>query len=110
MSTKYIIANISLPLMINDDGSYEVLSENIEIKFSNHVGELSIPKTNDKSSACSELSEMVSDILRVKQVSKNDDTIARVKNIVRKNITFRNQSSKRNPILKYTMKNKSTLT
>jgi hypothetical protein len=110
MSTKYIIANISLPLMINDDGSYEVLSEKIEIKFSNHVGELSIPKTSDKSSACSELSEMVSDILRVKQVSKNDNSFVRVKNVVRKNITFRNQSSKRNPILKYTMKNKSTLT
>ena len=108
MSTKYIIANVTLPLMINDDGSYVVLSENIDIKFSNHVGELLSPKECDKNRTCLELSKMVSNRLSITNDEISDHTNAIIKQTkIRKNITFKN-SSKINPI-KYTMKNNSVL-
>ena len=110
MSTKYIIANVTLPLMIKDDGSYVVLSENVDIKFSNHVGEFLLPNECDKNSTCLELSNIVSNVLSIKKNEISSDTNAVVKHIqqkIRKNVTFKN-SSKINPI-KYTMKNNSVL-
>jgi hypothetical protein len=105
MSTKYIIANVTLPLIIKDDGSYVVLSENVDIKFSNHVGELLSPKECDRNSTCLELSNIVSNVLSITKKEISNETNAVVKHIerkIRKNITFKN-SSKINP-KKYTIK------
>ena len=60
MNTKYIIANIKIPLMLNDDGTYVVLSENTEIKFSSFEGEL---KSNEKNDAGEELSNLIASLL-----------------------------------------------
>lgn len=78
MSKKYIIANISFPLKINDDGTYVVLSENTEIKFSGYNGGILSSKCVDKSIACNELSKLMSslrtaDLPECKSVKTDDE-------------------------------------
>ena len=113
MNTKYIIANIKIPLMLNDDGTYVVLSENTEIKFSSFEGEL---KVNDKNDASEELSNLMSSLLSGDSVlpsggnfaSQNnltaerfgasvvlEEVIENVPSTIRKNITFKRCSKKK---------------
>jgi hypothetical protein len=107
MNTKYIIANIKIPLMLNDDGTYVVLSENTEIKFSSFEGEL---KVNDKNDSSEELSKLMSSLLssdsgsRVVDASTVlEEVIENVPSIIRKNITFK-RCSKKKTTSKHTIK------
>ena len=109
MNTKYIIANIKIPLMLNDDGTYVVLSENTEIKFSSFEGEL---KVNDKNDASEELSNLIASLLPGVSSGGNfasqnnsaerfgasvvlEEVIENVPLIIRKNITFKRCSKKK---------------
>jgi hypothetical protein len=96
MTTKYIIANISLPLKINDDGTYVVMSENTEIKFSSYEGYIS--RGNDKTVVCNELSNLLSSLV---PVSKSVLPSENIENITssnvkknKNNITFKNSTKK----------------
>ena len=124
MNTKYIIANIKIPVMLNDDGTYVVLSENTEINFSNFEGEL---QKNNKISASEELSNLMSSLLssgdkliscsdfasqnnptasRLGDISVSavlEEVIENVPLIIRKNITFKRSSKKKAPS-KHTVK------
>ena len=122
MNTKYIIANIKIPLMLNDDGTYVVLSENTEIKFSSFEGEL---KSNEKNDAGEELSNLIASLLPRDSVlpsggnfaSQNNLTAKRfgasvvleevieiVPSIIRKNITFK-RCTKKKSTSKHSIKN-----
>lgn len=106
---NYIIANISLPLKINDDGSYIVMSDNIEIKFNKHDGEL-ISKTGDKKYACDELNELLSSLqlmtkIPIELVDTSNTPVNNAKINTRKNITFKNRMFNGNIVSKYTIKN-----
>ena len=110
MNTKYIIANIKIPLMLNDDGTYVVLSENTEIKFSSFEGEL---KVNDKNDASEELSNLIASLLPGVPSGGNfasqnnltdsrfgasvvlEEVIENVPSIIRKNITFKRCTKKK---------------
>jgi hypothetical protein len=113
MNTKYIIANIKIPLMVNDDGTYVVLSENTEIKFSSFEGEL---KTNEKNDASEELSNLIASLLPIDSVLPSggnsakqnnltaerfgasivlEEVIENVPSIIRKNITFKRCTKKK---------------
>ena len=47
MDNKYIIANIKLPIKVNIDGTYDILSDNIEIEFSDDdIGETKMQLNN----------------------------------------------------------------
>lgn len=126
MNTKYIIANIKIPLMLNDDGTYVVLSENTEISFSSLEGELPV---NDKNDAGEELSKLMSSLLPGDSVlpsggnfaSQNNLTTDRfgasvvleemnenVPSIIRKNITFK-RCTKKKPTTKHSMKRMSNV-
>ena len=116
MNTKYIIANIKIPLMLNDDGTYVVLSENTEIKFSSFEGEL---KSNEKNDAGEELSNLIASLLPRDSVlpsggnfaSKRfgasvvlEEVIEIVPSIIRKNITFK-RCTKKKSTSKHSIKN-----
>jgi hypothetical protein len=106
MNTKYIIANIKIPLMLNDDGTYVVLSENTEIKFSSFEGEL---KVNDKNDSSEELSKLMSSLLSSDSASRVVDASAVLEEVIenvpsiRKNITFK-RCSKKKTTSKHTIK------
>ena len=125
MNTKYIIANIKIPVMLNDDGTYVVLSEKTEINFSNFEGEL---QKNEKNSVSEEFSNLMSSLLSSGDkltscsdfASQNNPTASRlgddsvsevlkevienVSSIIRKNITFK-RSSKKKATSKHSVKN-----
>ena len=105
MTTKYIIANISLPLKINEDGTYFVMSENIELKFSAYEGDLLSSRSIDKTTACSELTQLMSSLLEDVKNTKNPVENCRGPNIKKNNITFKSSIKKHNVKSKYTMKN-----
>lgn len=108
MNTKYIIANIKIPLMLNDDGTYVVLSENTEMKFSSFEGEL---KVNDKNDASEELSNLIASLLPSDSILPSgnifasqerfgasivlEEVIENVPSIIRKNITFKRCTKKK---------------
>lgn len=99
MNTKYIIANIKIPLMLNDDGTYVVLSENTEIKFSSFEGEL---KANEKNDASEELSNLIASLLPRDSIIPScasvvllEEVIENVPSIIRKNITFKRCTKKK---------------
>jgi hypothetical protein len=111
MNTKYIIANIKIPLMLNDDGTYVVLSENTEIKFSHFEGEL---KSNEKNDAGEELSNLIASLLSRDSVLPSggnfaspvvlEEVIEIVPSIIRKNITFK-RCTKKKSTSKHSIKN-----
>jgi aspartate ammonia-lyase len=104
MNTKYIIANIKIPLMLNDDGTYVVLSENTEIKFSSFVGEL---HTNDKKDGSAELSNLMSSLLSDSKIVDASAVLEEVsdnfQSVICKNVTFK-RCSKKNATSKHTIK------
>lgn len=98
MKIKYIIANINLPLQVNDDGTYIVMNDNIEIKFENYEGIL-VANDECKKNACEELSKLISEIF----VDKSE--LSRHKTN-RRNMTFKNVKSHVSSISKYSVKKK----
>jgi hypothetical protein len=38
MSKKYLIANIKLPILVNKDGSFTIMDDDIDIQISNYDG------------------------------------------------------------------------
>ena len=108
MNTKYIIANIKIPLLIKDDGTYVVLSDNTEISFSKYEGELS---KIDNTLASKELSSLMSPKLE-EVVSGPTVDISRilegiVENVapsLRKNITFKRSLPKKRLTSRHSVK------
>jgi hypothetical protein len=99
MNTKYIIAHINLPLKINNDGTYLVMSDNVEIKFDNYEGVI-LPKQECQKGASDELSKLISELF----VDKNECIKSKPN---RKNITFKNVRGNLNTISKYSVKNRN---
>lgn len=108
MSTKYIIANISLPLKINDDGTYVVMSESTEIKFSSYEGDILSSRDIDKTVACNELSKLMTSLNMIVPVLRDVESPElnkRANANVKKNITFKSSTKRHYVPSKYTMKN-----
>jgi hypothetical protein len=99
MNTKYIIAHINLPLKINNDGTYIVMSDNVEIKFDNYEG-LILPKPESKKGASDELSKLISELFK----DKNECIITKPN---RKNMTFKNVKGNLNIVSKHSVKNRN---
>lgn len=61
---RYIMANIKLPLKINEDGTYSTMVDNIEISFSNFEGSVLAEKAIDEEENKSfELNDLISKIV-----------------------------------------------
>lgn len=108
MKTKYIIANINLPLKIDDDGTYSVMSKNIEIKFENYEG-ISLPIPMCQMNASDELSKIIAELF----VDNNDHSTLESKSKPKPsrknvNITFKNNTKDiLKPITRYSVKNRN---
>jgi hypothetical protein len=101
MNTKYIIAQISLPLKINDDGTYIVMSENVEIKFDNYDGTI-LPKEACKEEACNELAKMISELFADK-----NEYVKPKSNRKSTNMTFKNVKGTLNSASNHSVKNRN---
>lgn len=110
MKTKYIIANINLPLKIDNDGTYSVMSENIEIKFENYEG-ISLPTPICQMNASDELSKIIAELfVDNNEYSKLESTPKPKPKPNRKNvnITFKNNTKEiLKSITKYSVKNRN---
>jgi hypothetical protein len=107
MKTKYIIANINLPLKIDDDGTYSVMSENIEIKFENYEGSLPIPMC--QINASDELSKIIAELfVDNNENSKLESKLKSKLNRKNANITFKNNTKEiLKSITRYSVKNRN---
>ena len=72
----YIMANIKLPLKINKDGTYETMTEYIEISFSNFEG--GILEKKEISDESLHFNELISKIMieTKKSVRKNSSNLS----------------------------------
>ena len=60
---KYIMANIQLPLKINQDGSFTIMSDNTEIFFRNFEGNILAEKSLNDENTSLELNDLISKIV-----------------------------------------------
>jgi hypothetical protein len=88
MNNNYIIANIKLPIKINLDGSYDILSDNIEIVFSNNKDNILEESKNNKDSQI-QLKTLIAEIITT--VIENPVEIPKRYSKTLTNISFKNQ-------------------
>jgi hypothetical protein len=64
MNNKFIIANIIMPLRINQDGTFTTMNDNVEISFTNFEGDVLDKKKNDDDylQSC-QLNELISKMI-----------------------------------------------